>query len=166
MTFDNLLGYILLISMRMQKFIKIFQTVIDIFHEQAGTKSSQTGRGQNLHKLSDDKIKCLIIGHSMKFNFQFHLTFGESCNFNTMRNFFYDKYFWSYLPLNPPSIKLAHGSRFMVHGSRFAVHGSRFAVHGSRFTVHSSRFVVYDLQFTVHDSQFTVHDSQFTIHGS
>ena len=27
---------------------------------------SRTGRGQNLHKLSGDKIKCLIIGHSMK----------------------------------------------------------------------------------------------------
>ena len=31
---------------------------------------SRTGRRQNLHKLSGDKIKCLIIGHSMKFNFQ------------------------------------------------------------------------------------------------
>ena len=45
-----------------------------------GTKSSQTGRGQNLHKLSSDKIKCLIIGHSMKFNFKFQLTFLGSCN--------------------------------------------------------------------------------------
>ena len=41
--------------------------VIDIFHEQAGDKikSSQTV----------DKIKCLIIGHTMKVNFQFQLTF-------------------------------------------------------------------------------------------
>ena len=36
---------------------------------------SQTGRHQNLHKLSGDKIKCLIIGHSMKFNFKVQLTF-------------------------------------------------------------------------------------------
>ena len=41
---------------------------------------SQTGRGQNLHKLSGDKIKCLIIGHSMKFNFKFQLTFVGLCN--------------------------------------------------------------------------------------
>ena len=44
------------------------------------SKSSRTGPGQNLHKLSDDKIKCLIIGHSMKFNFKFQLTFLRSCN--------------------------------------------------------------------------------------
>ena len=42
MTFDNLLGYILSISMLMQNLIKIFQkdsessTFFDIFHEQAG----------------------------------------------------------------------------------------------------------------------------------
>ena len=36
---------------------------------------SGTGRRQNLHKLSGDKIKCLIIGHSMKFTFKFQLTF-------------------------------------------------------------------------------------------
>ena len=41
---------------------------------------SRTGRGQNLHKLSGDKIKCLIIGHSMKFNFKSQLTFLGSCN--------------------------------------------------------------------------------------
>ena len=49
---------------------------------------SRTGRRQNLHKrwrqnfhkLSGDKIKCLIIGHSMKFNFKFQLTFLVSCN--------------------------------------------------------------------------------------
>ena len=41
---------------------------------------SRTGRGQNLHKLSGDKIKCLIIGHSMKVNLQFQLTFLGSCN--------------------------------------------------------------------------------------
>ena len=74
MTFDNLLGYILSISMDMQNFIKIFQTVKSYRH------FSRTGRRQNLHKLSGDKIKCLIIGHSMKFNFKFQLTFLESCN--------------------------------------------------------------------------------------
>ena len=36
MTFDNLLGYILSISMHMQNFISL--RVIDIFHEQAGVK--------------------------------------------------------------------------------------------------------------------------------
>ena len=36
---------------------------------------SRTDRGQNLHRPSGDKIKCLIIGHSIKFNFQFQLTF-------------------------------------------------------------------------------------------
>ena len=41
---------------------------------------SQTGRRQNFHKLSGDKIKCLIIGHPMKFNFKFQLTFLGSCN--------------------------------------------------------------------------------------
>ena len=41
---------------------------------------SRTGREQNLHKLSGDKIKCLIIGHSMKVNLQFQLTFFGSCN--------------------------------------------------------------------------------------
>ena len=44
---------------------------------------SRTGRGQNLHKLSGNKIKCLIIGHSMKFNLQFQLTFLGSCNFHS-----------------------------------------------------------------------------------
>ena len=83
MRFDNLLGYILSISMGMQNFIKIFQTVLELspfFTNRPGTKSSQTGRGQNLHKLSSDKIKCLIIGHSMKFNFKIELTFLASCN--------------------------------------------------------------------------------------
>ena len=41
---------------------------------------SRTGRGQNLHKLSGDKIKCFIIGHSVKVNLQFQLTFLGSCN--------------------------------------------------------------------------------------
>ena len=41
---------------------------------------SRTSRLQNIHKLSGDKIKCLIIGHSMKFNFKFQLTFLGSCN--------------------------------------------------------------------------------------
>ena len=83
MTFDNLLGYIFSVSMRMQNVIKIFQTVKELstfFTNRPGTKSSQTVQGQNLHKLSSDKIKCLIIGHSMKFNFKFQLTFLRSCN--------------------------------------------------------------------------------------
>ena len=42
---------------------------------------SRTGWGQNLHKLSGDKIKCLIIGHSVKVNLQFQLTFLGSCNY-------------------------------------------------------------------------------------
>ena len=41
---------------------------------------SRTGRWQKLHKLSGDKIKCLIIGHTMKVNLQFQLTFLGSCN--------------------------------------------------------------------------------------
>ena len=41
---------------------------------------SRTGRWQNLHKLSGDKIKCLIIGHTMKVNRQFQLTFLGSFN--------------------------------------------------------------------------------------
>ena len=72
MTFDNLLGYILSISMRMQNFIKIFQRFKSYGH------FSRTGGRQNLHKLSGDKIKHLIIEHSKKFNFQ--LTFLGLCN--------------------------------------------------------------------------------------
>ena len=41
---------------------------------------SWTGRGQNLHKLSRKKIKCLIIRYSVKVNLQLQLTFLESCN--------------------------------------------------------------------------------------
>ena len=85
MTFDNPLGYILSISMRLQNFIKIFQTVLELstfFTNRPETKCSQTVQGQNLHKLSGDKIKCLIIGHSMKFYFKFQLTFLGSCNQN------------------------------------------------------------------------------------
>ena len=41
---------------------------------------SRTGRRQNLYKLSGDKIKCLIIGHTMKVNLQFQLTFLGLCN--------------------------------------------------------------------------------------
>ena len=83
MTFDNLLGYILSISMRMQNFIKIFQTVSELstfFTNRPASKSSQTRRRQNFHKLSGEKIKCLIIGHSKKFNFKSQLTFLGSCN--------------------------------------------------------------------------------------
>ena len=57
---------------------------IDIFHEQAGDKIFTNRSGQNLHKLSGDKIKCLITGHTMKFNFQFQMTFLGSCNFITI----------------------------------------------------------------------------------
>ena len=51
---------------------------------------SRTGRRQNLHKQAGVKIftncpvkknKCLIIGHSVKFNFKFQLTFLGSCNY-------------------------------------------------------------------------------------
>ena len=83
MTFDNPLGYILSISMRMQNFIKIFQTVLELstfFTNRPGRIFSQTVQGQNPHKLSGDNIKCLIIGHSMKFNFKFPLTILGSCN--------------------------------------------------------------------------------------
>ena len=70
LTFDNVLGYILAISMRMQnllsKYSKRFR-VIDIIHK-------------HLHKLSGHKIKCLIIGHSMKVNLRFQLTFLGSCS--------------------------------------------------------------------------------------
>ena len=64
------------------------------------------------------------------------------------------------------TVKLAHGSRFMVHGSRFAVHGSRFTIHGSRFTIHGSRFTIRSSRFTIHGSRFAVHGSRFTVHGS
>ena len=37
--------------------------------------------GQNLHILSGNNIKCSIIGHSVKFNFKFQLTFLGSCNY-------------------------------------------------------------------------------------
>ena len=53
-------------------FAKVYQNipnglqVIDIFANCPETKSSQTGRCQNLHKLSGVKIKCLIIGHILE----------------------------------------------------------------------------------------------------
>ena len=40
---------------------------------------SQTGRRQNLHKRSGDKIKCLITGHS--YEIQVSVDFLESCNY-------------------------------------------------------------------------------------
>ena len=104
MTFDNPLGYILPISMHMQKFIKKFQTVSEVstfFTNRPATKSSQTVQGQNLHKLSGDKIKCLIIGHSVKFNFKFQVTFLGSCNhrvwpscFITFQPFYCQLHLW------------------------------------------------------------------------
>ena len=118
MIFDNLLGYILSVSMCMQTFITIFHSVqttwpfslfqnLELGKTSTNEKlhfaiswarsyqyqclckrlskyckqfksyrhSSRTIRGQNLHKLSGDKIKCLIIGHTMKVNLQFRLTF-------------------------------------------------------------------------------------------
>ena len=53
--------------------------VIDIFHEKAGDK--------NLHKQAVDKIKCLIIGHTMKVNLQFQLTVLGSCNISKPNTF-------------------------------------------------------------------------------
>ena len=50
MTFDNPLGYILSISMHMQNFIKYSKRFKSYRH------FSRTGRGQNLHKQSKDKI--------------------------------------------------------------------------------------------------------------
>ena len=69
MIFDNHLGYILSISMRMQNLSKYSKRFKSYRH------FSRTGQRQTLHKLPGDKIKCLIIGHSMKFNFEFQLTF-------------------------------------------------------------------------------------------
>ena len=50
MTFDNLLGYILSVSLRMQNFIKIFQMVLEL------STFSRTGLRQNLHKQAGVKI--------------------------------------------------------------------------------------------------------------
>ena len=74
MTCDILMGYILSISMPMQNLSTYSKRFKSYGH------FSRTGRGQNLHKLSGEKIKCLIIERSMKFNFQFQLTFLGSCN--------------------------------------------------------------------------------------
>ena len=46
---------------------------------------SRTGWWENLLKQAGDKIKCLIIGHTMKVNLQFQLTFFGSCNFTAKR---------------------------------------------------------------------------------
>ena len=70
----------------LSKYFKRFKSYRHFFTNRTGTKSSRTGRGQNLHKLSGDKIKCLIIGHSMKFNFKFQLTFLGSCNMGDIIN--------------------------------------------------------------------------------
>ena len=94
-TFDNLLGYILSISMRMQTLSKYSKRFKSYRHCTTLRKSveswisrsasniwfchilskyskrfdryrhfSRTGRRQNLHKLSGDKIKCLVIRYS------------------------------------------------------------------------------------------------------
>ena len=62
-------------------YAKVYQNIpnclrvrpIDIFRELSR---------DNLHKLPGDKIKCLIIGHTLKFDLQFQLTFLGSCNLN------------------------------------------------------------------------------------
>ena len=64
----------------LSKYSKRFKSYRHFSRNRPGTKSSQTVQRQNLHKLSGDKIKCLIIGHSMKSNFKFQLTFLGSCN--------------------------------------------------------------------------------------
>ena len=46
---------------------------------------SRTGRWHNLHKQAGGKIQCLIIGHTMKVNLQFQLTFLGSCNTERVR---------------------------------------------------------------------------------
>ena len=63
----------------LSKYSKRFE-LSTFFTNRPGTKCSQTVQGQNLYKLSADKVKCLIIGHPMKFNFKFQLTFYGSCN--------------------------------------------------------------------------------------
>ena len=67
MIFDNLLGYILSISMRMQNFIKIFQTVKEL-----STLFMNRPR-QNLHKLSGDKIK--MFDYRALYEIQFSVDF-------------------------------------------------------------------------------------------
>ena len=69
MSFDYLMGHIMSVSMCMQNFITMFHSVQEI---------GPFSLFQNLElgkASTDDKIKCLIIGHSMKFNFKFQLTF-------------------------------------------------------------------------------------------
>ena len=72
-------------SCQYQCVCKIYQNipnglrVIDIFRH-----FSQTSRRQNLHKLSGVKIKCLIIGHTKKVNFQ--LTFLRVVQLFSMQN--------------------------------------------------------------------------------
>ena len=61
MTFDNLLGYILSISLRMQFFF-FFSKYSKRF--KCYRHFSRTGRRQNNHKQASDKIKCLTVGHS------------------------------------------------------------------------------------------------------
>ena len=121
MTFDNLFGYILSLSMCMQNFITIFHSVQEIgpfslFQNLELGKASTDDkchfsiswarscqyqcvckslvkysecftsyrqfslfvRGQNLHKQSGDKNKCLR--HTLKVNLQLQLTFLGSCN--------------------------------------------------------------------------------------
>ena len=129
MTFDNLLGYVLSISMCMQNLITIDHSVQEIGpfslfqHLELGKAStdekchfaissarscqyqclckslsnyskrfksyrhsSRTVPGQNLNKLSRDKIKYLIRWHILKVNLQFRLTFLGSCNIMCSQN--------------------------------------------------------------------------------
>ena len=92
MTFDNLLGYILSISMRKQNFIK--KKLSTFFTNRPASTSSQTRRRQNFHKLSGDKIKCLIIGHYVKLNIKFQLTFLGSCNRSFGREVSLNRFFF------------------------------------------------------------------------
>ena len=76
MIVENLLGYILSISLRMQNLIKIFQTVyelstfFDIFHEQAGVKItfSEFDPRQRLgqSQMTSDNLLGYILSISMR----------------------------------------------------------------------------------------------------
>ena len=80
MTFDNQYQCVCKILSKYSKRFKSYRYFSTFFTNRPASKSSQIVQRQNLHKLSGDKIKCLIIGHSMKFSFKFQLTFLGSCN--------------------------------------------------------------------------------------
>ena len=73
MIFDNLLGYILSISMRMQNFIKIFQTVkefINIFHSVQEIRPFSLFQNLALGKASTDD-KCHFALYEIQFSVDF-----------------------------------------------------------------------------------------------